>query len=216
MAVKSLAAALLALMALPCAAARVAVRVTTYATPLESDFGRTPSERVVWRREGQARRHESLFVPGFASRDVEDPLHPGVYGAGMEGAGFISPELHQDDAALQSALKAGYRVLSLERWDEKTKTAYFLLTRRAVAADDAPLVAGRSAAVRRGDALFPEGRWVRLWKDGVDQGERLLHDECSSCEVDAHIDLYGPLDAPSIDGRWEAELLPPGHRPRKP
>lgn len=197
----------------PPASARRPITATWYAAPVESDFGARATEPAEWRLEGSREAHRSLFAPGFASRDADDPEHPGISGAGMEGGGWLSPELHRNDAALSAALAAGYRVLTLERWDPARRKAEFSLTRAPVGADGAPLVAGVSAAVRRGDKLFPRGRWVRLYKDGAPAGERLIHDDCSSCETDAHIDLFQDLDAPVPDGRWEAELLPAGFVP---
>jgi hypothetical protein len=194
---------------------RVQVLVTAYATPLESDFGAQATEEVAWRLKGAFRIHRSLFAPGFASRETEDPKHPGIMGVGMEGAGWISPRLHGGDRDLAAALAAGYRVLTLDRWDERSRTGTFILTRDPLGGDDdLPLVEGVSAAVRAGNALFPTKRWVRLSLNGNPAGYRRIHDECSSCGIDAHIDLYQPVDSPiAEDGRWEAELMPPGFLP---
>ena len=195
--------------------ARRLVKVTSYAAPLEADFGDKATEKAQWRLEGSKILHESLFAPGFASRDAEDPKHPGIMGAGMEGSGWISPDLHDGDRALSSALKAGRRVLTLERWDAKRRKATFVLTRGPVAGDGEPLVVGVSAAVRAGNRTFPSGRWVRLFKNGAPAGYRRLHDECSSCESDDHLDLYRAAGDLSVDGgRWEAELMPKGFRPK--
>lgn len=205
------------LLATTATAAPVVIKVTSYATPLESDFGDKATQTVRWRIDGHKTFHESLFVPGFVSRDSDDPKHPGINGAGMEGCGWIDPALHKGDAALSAALAKGYRVLTLDRWVEKTKTAVFVLTKHPIGGGDgAPLVEGESASVREGNKAFPMGRWVRLYKDGKPFGARRLHDDCSSCETDYHIDLYRRLDDGSItEGRWEAELLPAGFKPEK-
>lgn len=192
---------------------RRTITATWYAAPLESDFGARATEAAEWRREDSPAVHRSLFAPGFTARDADDPKHPGIMGVGMEGGGWISPELHRGDADLSAALSAGFRVLTLERWDPARRRAEFTLTRAPVGGDGEPLVAGVSAAVRPGDRLFPRGRWVRLFRDGAPAGERRIHDDCSSCEADDDIDLYQRLDAPLPDGgRWEAELLPAGFR----
>lgn len=192
------------------APARRPVKVTTYSSPREEDFGDRATEPARWRLPGSRLEHASLFAPGFASRDREDPKHPGIMGVGMEGGGWLAPRLHRGDAALEAALKAGYRALVLERWDEAARTATFLLMRSPVGGDDgAPLVEGVSAAVRAGNRVFPTGRRVRLYRDGVFFADRKIHDECSSCESDDHIDLFERLDGPVLGaGRWEAELLP--------
>jgi hypothetical protein len=196
-------------------AARRPILATWYSAPLETDFGARATEPAEWRLEGSRALHRSLFAPGFAARDADDPKHPGIQGAGMEGGGWIAPQLHAGDASLGAALAAGFRVLTLERWDPSSGKAEFVLTREPVGADGEPLVPGVSAAVRTGNRLFPRGRWVRLYKDGAPAGERRLHDECSSCESDGHIDLFERLDAPLPEGaRWEAELLPEGFDPR--
>jgi hypothetical protein len=208
----------LAFLALAAVAAQALtpVTVTSYAVPVESDFGARATEKARWRLEGTKTTHESLFAPGFASRDSDDPKHPSVMGAGMEGSGWISPELHKDDPALSAALKAGYRVLTLDRWDPKLRKAFFILTKRPVGGDDGePLIEGVSAAVRAGNKAFPTGRWVRLFKDGAPAGLRRIHDECSSCETDLHLDLFREADDTSVDGgRWEAELMPKGFKPK--
>jgi hypothetical protein len=191
--------------------ARRPIAATWYAAPLESDFAARATEGARWSLDGSSTVHRSLFASGFASRDAEDPKHPGIQGVGMEGGGWISPELHRGDTDLSAALAAGLRVLTLEHWDPARRKAYFSLTRAPLGADGEPLVAGVSAAVRPGNKLFPRGRWVRLYKDGAPAGERRIHDDCSSCEADNHIDLFQNLDDPLAgDGRWEAELLPPG------
>ncbi|HXT00137.1 MAG TPA: hypothetical protein VN915_05645 [Elusimicrobiota bacterium] len=211
-----LAAAALAAFGLPGPASpRRPITATWYAAPLESDFGARATEPAWWRLDGSREVHRSLFAPGFASRDARDPKHPGIRGVAMEGGGWISPRLHRGDVPLRAALASGFRVLTLENWDPARRKAEFILTRTPVAGDGAPLVAGVSAAVRPGDRLFPRGRWVRLYKDGAPAGERRIHDDCSSCETDDHIDLFQRLDDPlPDDGRWEAELLPAGFVPR--
>lgn len=76
-----------------------------------------------------------------------------------------------------------------------------------------PLVEGMSAAVRAGNKTFVTGRWVRLHKNGKQFGYRRIHDECSSCETDFHMDLYRNAADTSIDGgAWEAELMPKGFK----
>jgi hypothetical protein len=194
------------------AAEPVPVRVTTYAAPSERDFGGAPTRRVSWKSPLDGRVRSSLFVAGFVDRDADDPRLPGVSGVAMEGSGFIEPALHSGDAELASLLRRGWRVLVLERWDEKKRAATFTLAREPLAADGRALKAGLSAAVREGNALFPRGRRVRLVCGGKPFGERLIHDECSSCEGDRHIDLYvaastAPAAVPDL---CTAELLPPG------
>jgi hypothetical protein len=200
-------------LAAPACAGRWPITATSYATPLESDFGDKATEQVEWHYDGHRTRHRSLFAPGFAGRDSNDPRHEGIMGAGMEGCGIISPELHREDPVLMEAIAHGYHVLTLEHWDERTRTATFILTRYATADDGDPLVPGVSAAVREGGRAFPHGRWVRLYRDGQPAGYRHIHDECSSCEGDYHIDLYRRLDEPTPSGAWEAELMPAGFRP---
>lgn len=208
-------AGLLAASALAQTSPRRQVRVTWYATPAETDFGARAVEIAEWRRQDSKKVHRSRFASGFTSRRAHDPKHKDLMGVGMEGAGWIAPELHRDDAALSAALESGYRVLTLERWDAKRRKASFVLTRAPLGGvDDAPLVEGVSAAVRAGDKLFPAGRWVRLFKDGKPAGLRRIHDECSSCVGDDHLDLYEtPSGRDDQEARWEAELLPADFKP---
>ena len=172
------------------APAPIPVHLTTYATPRERDFGDKPAERVRWKSPLDGRFHWSLLVPGFADRDSTDPLLPDVSGAAMEGCGEIDPALHRKDRALAPALAAGYRFLILEKWDEKKRVAVFSLAKKPLASDGKALQEGVSAAVRAGNALFPMGRKLRLTCAGKPFGERLVHDECSSCADDHHVDLY--------------------------
>ncbi len=186
----------------------VAVLVTRYGTPRESDFGAEATEPVPWRDPDTGVRHVSRFVPGFASREVDDPKRPGLLGAGMEGAGWIEPSLHPGDAPLAEALARGYRVLSLESWDPDTGSVLFSLAKAPLAADGSPLRPNESAAVKAGDRLFPMGAWIEVRCAGRSLGRWRVHDECSSCEDDAHVDLYvgdGEAEAPA--GPCEARRL---------
>jgi hypothetical protein len=199
----------LILLAASASAAPVPVKLTTYATPRERDFGDKPSEKVRWKSPLDGRWHESLFVPGFADRDATDPVLPDVSGVAMEGAGLIDPSLHASDPALAPLLRRGWRYLTLDRWNEKKRKAFFTLAKTPLAADEKPLIAGFSAAVRAGNKLFPRGRRVRLTCGGRTFGERRIHDECSSCADDRHIDLYvaastAPVSTPED---CSAELL---------
>jgi hypothetical protein len=165
------------------------VRITYYAAVAERDFGDAATEPVRWSLPGSTETHSSLFVKGFASRDAEDPKRPGLSGAAMEGAGLIDIALHQGDAALRGAWERGYRVLTLERWDTRTRTPTFILTRSPkTATGDA--VAGRSAAARPGNRLFPLGSEVEVLCPGRPAERRVVDDTCSSCGSDAHLDLY--------------------------
>ncbi|MFI5346686.1 MAG: hypothetical protein ACHQ51_09965 [Elusimicrobiota bacterium] len=172
------------------APAPIPIHLTAYATPRERDFGNKPSQRVRWQSPLDGRLYWSLFVPGFADRDSQDPLVPDASGAAMEGSGWIDPALHTNDRALAAALAKGYRVLVLERWDANKRTASFSLAKKPLASDGSPLREGVSAAVRARNGLFPDGRRVRIACGGRSLGERRIHDECSSCEDDGHIDLY--------------------------
>ena len=192
------------------APAPVKVRLTTYATPRERDFGDKPAERVRWQSPLDGRFHWSLFVPGFADRDSQDPLIPDASGAAMEGSGWIDPALHAGDPALSAALSKGYRVLVLEHWDERRRKATFSLAKTPLAADGRTLKEGVSAAVRAGNALFPVGSKVRVACGEREFGVRWIHDECSSCKDDDHVDLYvaaSTAPAAELTG-CTAELLP--------
>lgn len=187
----------------------VPILVTYYAAAAERDFGDRASEPAEWSLLGTTATHRSLFAPGFTAREAENPRHPGLSGVAMEGAGLIDIALHEGDAALEAAWKDGYRVLTLERWDPEAGKATFVLTRSPkTATGDA--VVGRSAAARPGDALFPLGSEVEVRCPGREPERRVVDDTCSSCESDAHLDLYvAPQDVRDGVFRCEARLLKP-------
>lgn len=188
----------------------VPVQLTTYATPSERDFGDDLTEKVQWKSPLDHKIHESLFVAGFAGRDSVDPVLPGVSGAAMEGAGLIDPMLHALDPDLGPMIRLGYRFLTLDSWNERARRAYFSLAKSPLAADGHSLAPGVSAAVRPRNKLFPRGRLVRLVCGGKPIGDRLIHDTCSSCKDDRHIDLYVAASTTTVDfpADCTAELLP--------
>jgi hypothetical protein len=184
--------AALALLAIP-------VKLTVYSTIVESDFGTTATEPIIWRVGKEI--HTSRFVQGFVSRTSVDPKNSDLSGVAMEGNGFIEPTLHRDDAELQSFIAQGYRVLTLDEWDEKTKQATFILSKAPLAANGAELIDHVTAAVAKNQPNFPVGRWVKVTSKKLNLNEyRKLDDECSSCEMN-HIDLYYGLGvvAPNAD-----------------
>lgn len=193
----------------------IPVAITRYGTPAERDFDAAAEESVVWRDADELKTpHVSRFAKGFACRDCEDPGDPVLSGVAMEGNGLIDPARHRDDPVLLARLAAGFRYLTLDRWDPVTRTPFFILSREPVSSSGSPLIEGRTAAVREGNALFPKGRWIELLDGNRSLGYWLIDDDCSSCASDAHVDAYVPPWDDMLLKNPSARLLPPGEEPR--
>ena len=184
------------------------VLLTVYSSPHERDFGDKAVESVTYRDPETGKPRTSLFAKGFGGRAVECPTHPGIFGAAMEGSGWIDPTLHEDDPGLSRLLKRGYVVLSLQEWDEKTGRALLTLSKVPMAADGKPLIHGLSAAGRPGNKRFPLGGRVQIRCPGAPPEVRLVHDECSSCETDDHLDLYEEREYDGKNLRRLCEVRP--------
>jgi hypothetical protein len=179
-------------------------KITFYSTPRERDFG-TPGRNgtdTVTYTGPEGARHQSRFVKGFAGRNSQDPVNKDISGAAMEGNGLIEPAFHNDDPYLKKAVAAGYHVLNLENWNEKTRTATFNLSRDVLGSNENPLREHLSAAVRTGDRLIHPGDCVGIVLGSREFiGYRLIDDSCSSCERDDHIDIYEPTTfAKNLEG----------------
>jgi hypothetical protein len=195
----------------------IPVSITSYSAPYERDYGTGPLVEVSYSIENGTEMHRSKFVKDFVSRYSSNPRNPGLSGVAMEGSGYIDFSLHKNDPYLMKLYEEGYRTLEMKYWDPIKKEAHFYISKAPKNVQRGNLKLGVSAAVKKGNKLFPLNRWVAIKKDGKILEYRFVDDECSSCETEKEIDLFVPAKTrDTSNGDYHAQLMPVGFQPEGP